>query len=116
MPKAHHHTTRGWAVLAKAKAFRAFADGQEQPLLEFLFALVLGQVQLVKTVTHTTSISVTSLHKQQQQQKNAPAMRRRQRVRVANLMASNGSEWVAHFKRHNSGTYNNQYMVTDLTK
>ena len=39
-----------------------------------------------------------------------------QRVRVANLMASNGSEWVAHFKRHNSGTYNNQYMVTDLNK
>eukprot|EP00882_Tetradesmus_deserticola_P028228 GHRQ01031434.1.p3 GENE.GHRQ01031434.1~~GHRQ01031434.1.p3 ORF type:complete len:137 (+),score=17.03 GHRQ01031434.1:432-842(+) len=31
-----------------------------------------------------------------------------QRVRAANLLASNGSAWVDIFKRHNSGTYNNQ--------
>jgi hypothetical protein len=31
-----------------------------------------------------------------------------QRVRAANLLASNGSAWVDVFKRHNSGTYNNQ--------
>lgn len=31
-----------------------------------------------------------------------------QRVRAANLLASNGSAWVDTFKRHNSGTYNNQ--------
>jgi len=39
-----------------------------------------------------------------------------QRVRTANLMASSGAEWVAIFKKHNSGTYNNQYMITDLNK
>ena len=39
-----------------------------------------------------------------------------QRVRVANLMASSGAEWIELFKRHNSGTYNNQYLVTDLNK
>lgn len=31
-----------------------------------------------------------------------------QRVRAANLLAANGSAWVEHFRRHNSGTYNNQ--------
>ncbi len=39
-----------------------------------------------------------------------------QRVRVANLMASSGSEWVEFFGKHQSGTYNNQYMITDLNK
>ncbi|KAI8474290.1 MAG: phospholipase B-like protein [Monoraphidium minutum] len=39
-----------------------------------------------------------------------------QRVRTANLLAASGAEWVALFKQHNSGTYNNQYMITDLNK
>eukprot|EP00775_Hariotina_reticulata_P011811 gene11811-11955_t len=38
------------------------------------------------------------------------------RVRAANLLASNGSSWVSLFRRHNSGTYNNQYMVLDLKR
>ncbi|KAM4815492.1 LOW QUALITY PROTEIN: phospholipase B-like 1 [Thomomys bottae] len=39
-----------------------------------------------------------------------------QRVRVANMMASGGQEWAEIFRRHNSGTYNNQYMVLDTNK
>ena len=39
-----------------------------------------------------------------------------QRVRLANHMAANGSQWFDVVKRYNSGTYNNQYMVIDLTK
>ncbi|XP_069845765.1 phospholipase B-like 1 isoform X2 [Dipodomys merriami] len=39
-----------------------------------------------------------------------------QRVRVANMLASNGQEWAEIFSRHNSGTYNNQYMVLDMNK
>lgn len=31
-----------------------------------------------------------------------------QRVRAANLLAADGQQWVNTFKRHNSGTYNNQ--------
>jgi hypothetical protein len=39
-----------------------------------------------------------------------------QRVRAANLLAADGRTWVDVFKRHNSGTYNNQYMVVDLKR
>ena len=34
-----------------------------------------------------------------------------QRVRVANALAHNGEEWTEYLKVHQSGTYNNQYMV-----
>ena len=39
-----------------------------------------------------------------------------QRVRIANMMAASGSEWVRVFGTHNSGTYNNQYMVVDTNR
>jgi hypothetical protein len=39
-----------------------------------------------------------------------------QRVRVANHMAANGRKWYTIFKDFNSGTYNNQYMILDLSK
>lgn len=39
-----------------------------------------------------------------------------QRVRAANFLAKNGKEWGEYMKIHNSGTYNNQYMVVDLKK
>jgi len=32
---------------------------------------------------------------------------------VANRLASTGNEWCSLFERHNSGTYNNQWMVLD---
>ncbi|KAM8930690.1 phospholipase B-like 1 [Pelodytes ibericus] len=39
-----------------------------------------------------------------------------QRVRIANMMADSGKVWGEIFSRHNSGTYNNQYMILDLKK
>ena len=38
------------------------------------------------------------------------------RVRLANWLASGGREWAGYLTRYNSGTYNNQYMVLDLSK
>lgn len=35
------------------------------------------------------------------------------RVTIANRMARSGSEWTKIFAKHNSGTYNNQWMVLD---
>ena len=32
---------------------------------------------------------------------------------VANRLAASGKEWTDHFKRYNSGTYNNQWMIAD---
>jgi len=34
-------------------------------------------------------------------------------VRLANLLAKTGPEWYNVVKQHNSGTYNNQYMIID---
>lgn len=39
-----------------------------------------------------------------------------QRVRLANALATDGAEWADLVARHNSGTYNNQYIVVDLKR
>uniref|UniRef100_A0A671R185 Phospholipase B-like n=1 Tax=Sinocyclocheilus anshuiensis TaxID=1608454 RepID=A0A671R185_9TELE len=39
-----------------------------------------------------------------------------QRVRLAHALASTGEQWAKTFSRYNSGTYNNQYMVVDVSK
>ncbi|KAL0215385.1 hypothetical protein P9112_007569 [Eukaryota sp. TZLM1-RC] len=38
------------------------------------------------------------------------------RVTVANRMSNTGDEWYTHFSRHNSGTYNNMWVVIDYNK
>ena len=35
------------------------------------------------------------------------------RVMTANRLATNGSQWQSIFRKYNSGTYNNQWMVVD---
>ena len=35
------------------------------------------------------------------------------RVTVANRLANSGMSWSSIFERHNSGTYNNQWMILD---
>eukprot|EP00999_Lentomonas_sp_LEN2_P001898 NODE_303_length_1678_cov_108.297872_g272_i0.p1 GENE.NODE_303_length_1678_cov_108.297872_g272_i0~~NODE_303_length_1678_cov_108.297872_g272_i0.p1 ORF type:complete len:552 (+),score=119.12 NODE_303_length_1678_cov_108.297872_g272_i0:68-1657(+) len=38
------------------------------------------------------------------------------RIMVANRMATNSKHWCETFANHNSGTYNNEWMVLDLSK
>lgn len=35
------------------------------------------------------------------------------RVALANRMSTSGAQWAVYFARHNSGTYNNQWMIVD---
>lgn len=39
-----------------------------------------------------------------------------QRVRLAHALANTGEQWAKTFSRYSSGTYNNQYMVVDVSK
>lgn len=39
-----------------------------------------------------------------------------QRVRTANVLARDGKQWGEILAKHNSGTYNNQYMILNLNK
>ncbi|EER13744.1 conserved hypothetical protein, partial [Perkinsus marinus ATCC 50983] len=47
---------------------------------------------------------------------NPEALLAWQRVRIANHLATDGASWFELYKPHNSGTYNNQYMVIDFNK
>lgn len=38
------------------------------------------------------------------------------RTVLANRISTRGSDWTTYFAKHNSGTYNNQYMILDLNK
>ncbi|KAL0868828.1 hypothetical protein ABMA27_007189 [Loxostege sticticalis] len=38
------------------------------------------------------------------------------RAMVANRLAKSGAEWVRLFRKHNSGTYNNQWYIVDYKK
>ena len=38
------------------------------------------------------------------------------RTIIANRLASSAEEWTKIFKRENSGTYNNQFMILDMNK
>lgn len=38
------------------------------------------------------------------------------RTMISNRHAKNGKEWCSTFQKHNSGTYNNQWMVVDYNK
>ncbi|KAJ8254352.1 hypothetical protein COCON_G00209640 [Conger conger] len=39
-----------------------------------------------------------------------------QRVRLAHSLGHTGEQWAEIFSKHNSGTYNNQYMVVDMSR
>lgn len=38
------------------------------------------------------------------------------RNQVANRLATNGANWAKWFSMHNSGTYNNEFMIVDYNK
>jgi len=94
------------ATAAKRTSFSSYPG-----FLESLddFYLMDSQVALLQTTNNVFNMTLYELIKPQ----SLPAWTR---VRVANHLAHGGQEWYEAFKRENSGTYNNQYMVIDLKK
>lgn len=73
------------------------------------FYLMDSQVALLQTTNNVFNMSLYELL-------TPESLLAWQRVRIANHMAHSGEEWYQAFKKENSGTYNNQYMVIDLKK
>ncbi|KAF4654353.1 hypothetical protein FOL47_010028 [Perkinsus chesapeaki] len=72
--------------------------------------LITHDTQLAITETTTESVSMRLL-----QEKVRPlSVTTVIRSVVATLMASSGRDWYNTFSRHNSGTYNNQWMIIDF--
>ena len=71
------------------------------------FYLIGGNLAMLQTSNKIYNYSLYDLVKPQ-------SLLTWQRVQVANWLARGGQEWTELFSRHNSGTYNNQYMVLDL--
>eukprot|EP01135_Chromosphaera_perkinsii_P002466 Nk52_evm72s223 gene=Nk52_evmTU72s223 len=95
----------------KSSAARKFSFSSYPGFLESLddFYIMDSGIVMIQT---TNNVFDTSLY-----EKVSPhSVLAWQRVRVANSMAHNGKEWGKAVGRYNSGTYNNQYMVLDLSK
>ncbi|KAF4679367.1 hypothetical protein FOZ63_007967, partial [Perkinsus olseni] len=74
--------------------------------------LITHDTQLAITETTTESVSVRLL-----QEKVRPlSVTTVIRSVVATLMAAGGRDWYNTFSRHNSGTYNNQWMIVDFNQ
>jgi len=61
-------------------------------------------------VTETTN---TNCNKELWLRNSPESISTTQRTIIASLLAINGMDWVTQFAKHNSGTYNNQWMVLD---
>ncbi|KAI0219164.1 Phospholipase B-like 1 [Lamellibrachia satsuma] len=103
----HYHLN----VVDKHTSAREISFSSYPGFLESLDDFYLMDSSLVLLQT-TNNVFNYSLYKLVQ----SSSMLAWQRVRVANMMASSGSEWSQVFAKYNSGTYNNQYMVVDLKK
>ncbi|XP_064627563.1 phospholipase B-like 1 isoform X2 [Lineus longissimus] len=73
------------------------------------FYLMGGGLVMVQTTNNVFNTSLFDVVKPQ-------SLLAWQRVLTANRMARDGEEWAKIFAKHNSGTYNAQYMVVDLNK
>jgi len=104
--KHYDFNTRDESTSANAMSFSSYPG-----FLESLddYYMMNNDIVLIQT---TNNIFDTSLYKKVKPE----SLLAWQRVRLANHLAANGSQWFEIVKQYNSGTYNNQYMVLDLTK
>ncbi|KAI8424712.1 hypothetical protein MSG28_006666 [Choristoneura fumiferana] len=74
-----------------------------------LYIISSGLVTAETTIGNTNRTLFKLVHPRGQILEYARAM-------LANRLARNGEEWVSVFRRHNSGTYNNQWYIVDYNK
>ncbi|ELU08391.1 hypothetical protein CAPTEDRAFT_181876 [Capitella teleta] len=104
--KHYNFNVRDAATAAKALSFSSYPG-----FLESLddFYLLSSQMVMLQTTNNIFDTKIYNLVKPE-------SLLSWQRIRLANMMATSGEQWYKIMSQHNSGTYNNQYMMIDLKR
>ncbi|KAK9807611.1 hypothetical protein WJX72_004015 [[Myrmecia] bisecta] len=104
--KHYHFALHNPAVAAQRMSFSSYPG---ELFSDDDMYMMDSQLVVLSTTNHIYNMSLFNLLTPQ-------SLVSWQRVRAANALATNGSQWSSYLDVHNSGTYNNQYMVVDLKK
>jgi len=113
---AGHNTWQGWHLMLRS--FKRYEFGSRTPIAMSSYPGILssaddfyqvGDLVIIETTLPNYNNDLFSLVKPE-------ALPFWIRAMAANQLAKSGPEWMDIFQRHNSGTYNNMWMVVDYGK
>lgn len=107
-----------WSYYAMLRIFKRYEFGSSKPIALSSYPGILastddfyqiGDLVVMETTNPNYNNELFALV-------TAKALPYWLRAMTANFLASSGPEWMEIFQRHNSGTYNNMWMVIDYSK